>query len=162
VNISYKHLESFYGFLKEHESYFDIIAQPHISNWMELVKTENIYIYLLIDQDQEVQGVYMFRNTCTDIENVGTIINCFATIQNRTRTRTSNNDFVFGFNKSIQDLQRRHKKYQYVTIEDVADNHHILKKWKKEKTVDSVTPTAFFFYNFAYPPFRPNRTLLLY
>jgi hypothetical protein len=175
VQVNYKHMESFYDFMKENESKFDLVIQPHIGNMVELVKTGNIFIYMHIDESQEVTGLYFFRETCTQIvytkkDNTKTdeketssvtIVNCFASIMHKENPDVEL--FVDGFNKSLCHLQKTHPTYQYVTIEDCADNHRLLKSWNHsdDLRVDSVTPCAFFFYNFAYPSYASNRVLIL-
>jgi tRNA U34 5-carboxymethylaminomethyl modifying enzyme MnmG/GidA len=56
-----------YNFINETKYKWDIIIYPEISNIMELVSTNNLFIKMLV-VNGNIEAVYIFRKTCIYIE----------------------------------------------------------------------------------------------
>jgi hypothetical protein len=56
-----------YNFITENKDKWDIYIIPEISNLIELVKSNNIYIYMIMIE-KDIKAVYFFRRVCTSIK----------------------------------------------------------------------------------------------
>jgi len=136
---------------------WDITIYPEISNLMELVSTKNLFVKMLVI-DGNIEAVYIFRKTCTFIEKEKEIISCIASING---TKMSTRDFIKGFKVSLWSIIKDHKNFGYLTIEDISDNTCIINNISIRTHPLVVSPSAYFFYNFAYSPFKPERCLII-
>jgi hypothetical protein len=62
---------------------------------------------------------------------------------------------------SLIDKKKEKGKYSYLAIEDISDNNYIIENIKIKTHPLVISPTAYFFYNFAYNPFKSNRILII-
>lgn len=136
---------------------WDITIYPEISNLMELVSTKNLFVKMLVIEGN-IEAVYIFRKTCTFIEKEKDIISCIASING---TNMSTRDFIKGFKVSLWSIIKDHKNFGYLTIEDISDNTCIINNISIRTHPLVVSPSAYFFYNFAYSPFKSERCLII-
>jgi hypothetical protein len=136
---------------------WDIIIYPDISNLIELVKTNNLFIKMLV-VDGNIVAVYIFRKTCTFIEKDKEIISCICSINGSVLT---NDEFIKGFKMSLWSIIKEHNNFKYLTIEDISDNTVIINNICIKTHPIVVSPMAYFFYNFAYSPFKPEKCLII-
>jgi hypothetical protein len=133
---------------------FDIVINTELTNIIELIKTNNIFIYVII-LDDEILCCYFFRKTCTFIQKNQEVLSCFASINN-----TNNDVFINGFFISFLKIKDK-IKFGFAAIENISHNDiivdHLLTKQKPLIT----SPTAYFFYNFAYYTFKSKKVLLI-
>jgi hypothetical protein len=146
-----------YNFINEVKNNWDIIIYPEISNIIELVGSNNLFVKMLVINGNIV-AVYIFRKTCTFIEKEKEIISCIAAINGEVLTR---DDFVKGFNVSLWSIIKEHKNFNYVTIEDISDNECIINNICIKTHPIAISPMAYFFYNFAYSPFKSDKCLII-
>jgi hypothetical protein len=146
-----------YNFINEMKNNWDIMIYPEISNLMELVATNNLFVKMLVI-DGNIEAVYIFRKTCTFIEKEKEIISCIASINGTTMTTS---DFIKGFKVSLWSILKDHKNFGYLTIEDISDNTCIINNISIRTHPLVVSPSAYFFYNFAYSPFKPEKCLII-
>lgn len=137
---------------------WDIIIYPEISNLIELVTTNNIFIKMLV-LNGDIEGAYIFRKTCTYIEKNKEIISCIASIKGSILT----NLFIDGFKMSLWSLKNNEncKLVRYLTLEDVSDNKYIINNICLKTHPIVISPMAYFFYNFAYNPFKSEKCLII-
>jgi hypothetical protein len=149
----------FYNFLKEQniQDKFDILIYPELTNLIELINTENIFLKILIS-DGEILGAYLFRKTCTYITDKKEIVSCFASIKSPT---ISNDNFILGFKNCLWSIIKEHHNFGYITIEDISDNSLLIQDKNKKNHPLVVSPMAYFFYNFAYSPFESKKCLII-
>jgi GNAT superfamily N-acetyltransferase len=160
IEIGPKNMQHLIDFIKTQNPKFDIIVMPEISNILELIKTGNIYCYIIV-HDFEVLCAYFFRKSCAYMRKNVEILSCFASINATTKNR--NNDvFVQGFKVALWKIYKKHPGFQYAVIEDISDNNAIIKNIMLRTKPTVVSPTAYFFYNFAYPTFKPAKCLILH
>lgn len=136
---------------------FDIIIVPEISNIIELVATNNLFIKMLVI-DGDIKAIYIFRKTCTFIEKDKEIISCLASINGTELTR---DEFIDGFKVSLWTIIKDHNNFKYLTMEDVSDNKCIINNLCIKTHPIAVSPMAYFFYNFAYSPFKSERCVII-
>jgi hypothetical protein len=146
-----------YNFINETTNKWDILIWPEISNLIELVETKNLYIKMLV-VDGEIEAAYIFRKTCTFVKKGEEIISCVASING---TRLSNKEFIQGFKMALWTIIEKQQNFQYLAIEDVSDNSYIIDNLVIKTHPLAVSPTAYFFYNFAYSPFKSGKCLII-
>jgi len=146
-----------YNFINEVKKNWDIIIYPEISNIMELVATNNLFVKMLVI-DGNIEAVYIFRKTCTYIENEKEIISCITSINGSVLTRE---EFIKGFKISLWSIIKEHNNFKYLTIEDISDNTCIINNICIRTHPMVISPMAYFFYNFAYSPFKSEKCLII-
>lgn len=142
-------------FLRENVAQFDICILPEYSNILELINTGNIYIYYVLEED-EIQCVYFFRKTCIYIKEGAEALTCFASICLPEVTY-----FVQGFQNVIAEITKKHTSFQYAVIENISHNFSLCENLLEHNKPLIISPTAYFFYNFAYTPFQPGKCLII-
>jgi hypothetical protein len=148
-------------FLKLNYDNFDIVIIPEISNIIELIKSNNIFIYVIIYED-EIICAYFFRKTCTFIDKDLEVLTCFASIDNTKNNSKKNNSnvFIHGYKVIFWKIAEKHG-FGYAAIENVSHNDIIIQNLLLKTKPNVVSPTAYFFYNFAYNRFKPEKTLII-
>lgn len=148
-----------YNFLNENIYNWSVIIIPEMSNLLELIKTNNIYVKMLV-YNNEIEAFYIFKKTCTFIEKDKEIISCICSMNGNKLTKKQ---FIHGFKVSLWSLlyKETNKYFNYLTIENISDNHYIINNIKLKTIPVVVSPTAYFFYNFAYEPFDSTKVLII-
>jgi hypothetical protein len=148
-----------YNFINEltKEGKWDISVYPEISNLIELVSTKNLFVKMLVI-DGNIESVYIFRKTCTFIEKDKEILSCIASINGNVLTKK---EFINGFKVALWSIIKLHKKFKYLTVESISDNKYIIDNLSIKTHPFIVSPMAYFFYNFAYSPFKPEKCLII-
>jgi hypothetical protein len=146
-----------YNFINEMTIKWDITIYPEISNIMELVTTKNLYVKMLV-VNGNIEASYIFRKTCTFIEKEKEIISCIASIKG---TTLSESEFIQGFKVALWSIIKEHQNFKYLTVEDISDNTVIINNISIRTHPMVVSPSAYFFYNFAYSPFKPEKCLII-
>ena len=99
---------------------------------------------------------YFFKKTCTFIQEKREILSCFSSINN------SNYEiFTHGFKIIFWQLAKKYN-FGYCAIEAISHNNIIIGNLLLKTKASIISPTAFFFYNFAYPTFKPEKTFIIY
>jgi hypothetical protein len=156
VEIGTNTMQHLLDFIDGQAREFDILIQPGFANLTECIKTKNIFVYLLI-QNQVTLGAYFFRKTCTYIEPNCEVLSCFCSVTNS----SSNIYFVDGYKNAVDQLRRKYPQFQCAVIEGVSHNPCIIVELLKKYETFLISPTAYFFYNFAYPTFYPEKCLII-
>ena len=136
-------------------SKYDITIIPEMANLISLVQSKNMYIYLMLT-DMEIEAVYIFKKTCTNIEKGKEILSLIASINTIELTK-----FVQGFKNALWEILVNNPNYHYLAIEDTSDNRTIINNIKKKTAPIFTSPTAYFFYNYARSPFLSNKVLIV-
>ncbi len=171
IPVTTTNIRILYDFLQEEKGQNkkknkDIFILPSIGNLMECIRTDNIMAYMCLDGD-EALACYFFRDTQTFIEDK-LVISCFASLRSNLFCV---DDFVAGAqiawihllqnNKRDQTNKKgKRKEIGYISIENISDNGAFMDDMT-ESEVMAVSPTAYFFYNFAYSPFDAKRCFIL-
>ena len=160
LHASYKLLEInahnfnfLFDFIKNNNN-FGIVINTEVTNIIELIKTKNIFIYVIL-LDDEIICAYFYRKSCTFIEKNMEVLSCFASINN-----TDNNTFIQGFKISFWKIAAENF-FGFSAIEEISHNHIIIDNLKIKTAPLIVSPTAYFFYNFAYPTFSSDKVLII-
>ena len=154
------------------DNLYDIVVAPSVGNVIELVQTENIFIYMMIYED-EVVGAYFFKNSCVTIQQGDRALTCYASIYNRTASCIQHNKasraqwldhFVHCFKMALSAVLKKGDAkcpFKHCIIENIGSNSLIVDNLLLKNVPIAVSPTAYFFYNFAYPTFNPKNVLIL-
>ena len=159
LEINPQNFSSLYDFLKKTApKYFDIHIHTEITNIIELLKTKNLFIYVLMNNDvEEIKCAYFFRKSCVFIEKDLEVLTCIGSINDS----NSNNDFfTHGFKLSFWKIAEKNI-FGFAAIENISHNHLLIHNIMKKTKPVVISPTAYFFYNFAYPTFSSNKTWIL-
>jgi hypothetical protein len=154
VEINAQNFHFLYDFLIESYDKFDIIINTEITNIIELIKTKNIFVYVIIMNDIIICA-YFFRKSCVQIEKNMEVLTCFASIKN-----CDDNIFIQGYKISFWKIASENY-FGFAAIENISHNHIIVDNILLKTKPQIVSPTAYFFYNFAYPTFKAYNTLIL-
>ena len=151
-----------YNFINEQQKKWDITILPELSNLLKLIETKNIVVSMLLI-DGNIEALYIFKKTCTNIEANKEAISCIASMNG---TVLSNHEFIQGFKNALWDILDREAKrninhFGFLIVEDISDNHYIINNIKIKTHPMITSPTAYFFYNFAYNSFNNNRAFIV-
>jgi len=158
VAIQKTNLQLLFDFLKEQQEVgmFDLVATTSMTNLMELLQTNNVFIRAVVCHAQII-AAYFFRKSCVEIERGVEVLTCIASICD---TETDHDLFVAAFKLSFWEIAATHH-FGCCAVEEIAHNR-ILADNLRQKTPPFITsPTAYFFYNFAYPTFAANKVFIL-
>jgi len=136
---------------------WDITIIPEMTNLVSLVKSKNMYIYMLLT-DMEIEAVYIFKKTCTNIEKAKEMLVLIGSIKTTNQKLTK---FIQGFKNVLWEILLNNPNYHYLAIEDVSDNKYIIDNIKEKTHPTFESPTAYFFYNYARSPFDSNKALII-
>ena len=111
----------------------------------------------MVIQDQEIISAFFFRKTCTYITDGCEALCCFASI-NGSKNKTL---FIHSYKLALFQICKAHKSFKYAILENISDNNMIIENLLIKSTPVLVNPTAYFFYNFAYPTFNHERVFII-
>ena len=154
LEINQQNFRFLFDFIKKNNDQFDIVINTEITNIIDLIKTKNIFIYVII-LDDDIICAYFFRKSCTFIEKKMEVLSCFASI-----TNCDDNIFIQGFKISFWKIAAKNY-FGFSAIEEISHNSIIIENLKMKTSPLIISPTAYFFYNFAYPTFKSNKVLIL-
>jgi ribosomal protein S18 acetylase RimI-like enzyme len=154
VEVNPQNFHILYDFIKSKYHKFDIVINTEVTNIVELIKTKNIFINMII-VDDEIVAAYMFRKSCVQIEKNMEVLACFASISN-----VEDNIFIQGFKISFWKIAAENY-FGFCAIEDISDNNILINNIQLKTKPLVISPTAYFFYNFAYPTFKSNKVLII-
>ena len=83
------------------------------------------------------------------------VLSCFASI-----STTEDNIFIQGFKISFWKIAAENY-FGFCAIEDISDNNILINNIQLKTKPLVISPTAYFFYNFAYPTFKSNKVLII-
>jgi hypothetical protein len=146
-----------YNFINEQTNKWDIIIYPEMSNLIELITNNNIYIKLLL-VNQNIEAIYIFKKTCTYIEKNKELISLICSIQGTNITKT---EFINGFYISLFSIIQTNKQFTYLSVEDISHNIYIINDICKTVHPIAISPMAYFFYNFAYNSFHSSKCVII-
>jgi len=155
LEITEQNLHFLLDFIKINNAKFDIVINSDISNIIELIKTKNIFIYIILLND-EIISAYFYRKSCTFIEKGLEVLSCFASINNC----ESEDIFIHGFKISFWKIAEKNN-FGFAAIESISNNNIIINNLLLKTVPLIVSPTAYFFYNFAYSTFNPEKVLII-
>lgn len=156
VKITSINIHLLYNFIKEQNTIFDIVIVCEISNLIELINSKNIFVYMLLDED-EIVAAYFFRKTCIFVDTNLEVLSCFASINNH----SSVDVFVHGFKILFWKIAAENY-FGYCSIENISHNDFIINNLCLKTKTSVISPTAYFFYNFVYKTSPSNKVFIIH
>ncbi len=140
------------NFIKSKKNDFSLHICPDIHILLDLINSKNLIIYGYI-QNNQILSVYFFKDSAT-FYNQRKAIDCIASINN------SKDDMIFivGFSLILNLLR---KTFSYLLIENISHNYKIIENIIKKHSPYLVSPTAYYFYNFAMTPVKEDKALII-
>ena len=131
---------------------------PETANIVELIKTENIFIHMIVSAIKDkILAVYFLKKSNTFIERNKEVLSCFGSIQS---DECDDELFIQGFKIAFWNVANNHK-FGFAAIEYVSHNWKLINNISLKTKPEIVSPSAYFFYNFACLTFKPERTLII-
>jgi hypothetical protein len=155
LEISPQNFHKVYDFIKENNASFDIVINADIPNIIELIKTKNIFMNAIICDDNIICA-YFFRKSCVFIEKDMEVLSCIGSINNC----LDEDIFIQGFKISFWNIADKNN-FGFCAIENISHNNVIINNLIQKTHPIIVSPTAYFFYNFAYHSFKPEKVLII-
>lgn len=140
------------NFIKSIKGLFDLYVCPDINILIDLINSKNMIIYGII-QNGQILCVYFMRDSST-FYHQRKAIDCFASINNT----KDNTLFINGLSLILKQLK---DEYSYLLIENISHNYTIIENIIKKHNPYIVSPTAYYFYNFAITPVIEKRALII-
>ncbi len=153
LKITSENINLLINFLAVIKHRFQCYIITSLETLIELIKTNNLYIYVIL-HNNEIISAYFYKNSCVNYQNEK-CIECIATLNNSTNI----NYFINGFYCSFKILQ---SIYTNLIIENTSNSYPIIKQILNNHTPYSVTPTAYYFYNFAITPIKESNVCLIF
>lgn len=122
----------FFDFLKENRFSTSVIT----TNLVELIEKGTIHIYCL--RHTEIYSVYIFRDTRTNYDNLGSVLQLVGSVQ-----KTSSQLFIQGFINSIFKIIKKTPIYKILTIDSISDNYALMNLFSNIQNFQS----AYYLYN---------------
>jgi hypothetical protein len=154
LEVNQQNFRFLYDFIKTNSNQFDIIASVESTNIIELIKTKNIFVYVILC-DEEIISCYFFRKSCVQFQQGLEVLNCFASI-----CRCEKDIFIQGFKISFWKIAADNY-FGFAAIDGVSHNDIFINNIILKTKPTIITSTSYYFYNFAYPTFKPEKCLLL-
>jgi hypothetical protein len=156
LEISPQNFHKVYDFIKENNANFDIVISVDIPNIIELIKTKNIFMNAILCDDKIICA-YFFRKSCVFVEKDMEVLSCFGSINDG----LDEDIFIQGFKISFWNIADKNN-FGFCAIENISHNNVIINNLLIKTHPSVVSPTAYFFYNFAYYSFKHEKVLIIY
>ncbi len=144
----------FYNFLKETMNKWTMAIFPDMANFMELIQTNNLFLVMVMEE-HDILAAYVYRKTCTYISKGEECIDLIGSI----RGKMDIVDFQKCAKVGLYKILEKHIEFTYLIIEDISDNGYIIDD--NNSYPITVSPTAYYFYNFAHKTVDSHKILLL-
>jgi len=156
VEIGSTNMNRLFEFLVEQKSRFSIFGITDLANLEGLILSGVLYIYCLTKKS-EIYGVYIFRDTRTQYDDIGGMLQLCAGIMNT----TSSDLFTIGALHSVGTIIKKMPVYKVIMVDDMSDNVYcnmsgltlIMENW-----------SAYYLYNMVVPysPVRSSQVFILF
>lgn len=138
---------------------FDVIIYDNYSSLLETMSTKNIYIYFVICREtQKVMSLYGFKRSCVTIDRKD-LLTCYFSVKSPT---TTSDLFYYCFLDSVKKINASiSNPYKLIAMENITDNHLLVKEINKYCRPFVRSPTAYFLYNYVCIPVKSHRCVIL-
>lgn len=165
IEIGNLHLHLLIDFIHSHKNNFDCIIMPDLSNILNMIKSENIYIYGVLTENY-LTAIYVFKKPNLYYEKEEAI-ECIMSIDGFLNNNNNNNDiFIRGFNISLNKIKEK-LKISILLVENTSSNNKITHYLNnlfiiQQNNILFESPTAFFLYNYVSHSVPSEKILILY
>ncbi len=161
IEIGANQLTLFVNFIYLQSKNFDCIIMPDLSNILNMIKTENIYIYGVV-QNNNLNACYAFRRPSLFYDKEEAIECFFSLYSKNSDTLKDKNAYITGFNISLNKCKEK-LKTNILLIEDIGQSGNLVEYLRNNLlNVLFQSPTAFFLYNYACYTVQSKKALIFY
>jgi len=155
-------------FIHLQKNNFDCIIMPDLSNILNMIKSENIYIYGVLTENY-LSAIYVFRKPNLYYEKeeaIECIMSIDGFVNNNNINNNNNNGFITGFNISLNKIKEK-LKISILLVENTSSNNKITLYLNnlfilEKNNILFESPTAFFLYNYVSYSIPSEKLLILY
>ena len=159
IEIGENQLTLLLNFIYNQSKNYDCIIMPNISTILKMIKTENIYIYGILDLETNLLvAAYAFRRPKLFYDKEEAI-ECFFSLFDKNKMIREN--YIHGFFISLTKCKEK-LKTNILLIEDLAEASLLISYLTTELNVLFKSPTAFFLYNYACYTVPSSKALIFY
>ena len=157
VEVGKTNIHHLFDFFKDHNQvHFDLCIMTDLANILELINTRNIYMYMLI-KEEEVMAAYIFRNNCVSLKKGTECLSLSASVNACKNEQL----FAHGYKVALWKLHESNNAFKCAVIEEISDNYIISRNLLEKSKPILISPTAYYFYNFAYSTFDSKKVLIV-
>lgn len=155
LKVSSQNIHLLYAFMYNNKKdFFDIVIYPDMTNIIELLNNDIMFIYMLMRGD-DICSVYFFKDATT-LYNDKTTVECVASIN----AKQTHNFFVQGFYHVLENLHSSHH-FNNLHFEVLGHNTILYKLLSKANTPFIISNTALVLYNYKYKEVDAKRVCML-
>ena len=154
LEITPQNIHFFYSYLFSVKERFTAFIYPDMTNIIELLKQNCMYIYLILQNDK-IFCSYIFKNDTTTYKDDSTVM-CIASINEG----QSDQFFIQGFYHILEKLHKD-KGYNVLHLEELADNNKLNNLVMKGNTPFIINKSGWFLYNYMHPKILSNQCLII-
>ena len=162
IEIGPNQLTLFVNFIYSQSKNFDCIIMPDLANMLNMIKTENIYVYGVL-QNGILNAAYAFRRPSLFYDKEEAI-ECFFSLcaNNAKNANNANNAYITSFNISLNKCKEK-LKTTILLIEDIGQAGKLI-DYLRNKLLNVLfqSPTAFFLYNYVCYTVPSKKSLIFY
>lgn len=156
IEIGSTNMNLLLDFLVKQRTRFSIFSITDITNLEGMILSGVLYVYCLKKMD-EIYGVYIFRDTRTQYDDIGGMLQLCCSIMNTTSTDL----FTVGLLHSVGTIIKKMPVYKVIMMDEISDNMFIV--------MNGLTQimehwTAYYLYNMVVPysPVRSSQVFILF
>ena len=163
IEIGTSQLSLLLDFIHSQKNNFDCIIMPDVSNILNMIKSENIYIYGVLTENY-LTAIYVFRKPNLYYEKEEAI-ECIMSIDGFLKNN-DDDSFITGFNISLNKIKEK-LKISILLLENTSSNNKITHYLNnlfiiQKNNILFESPTAFFLYNYVSHSIPSDNILILY
>jgi len=144
-----------------------IFIYSSLANLNELIKTKNIFVTMVVN-GEKICGAYFFKKSCVEIETDLEVLTCYCSFYDEMTSSTlttsisgfSKDLFILGFKNSFWNCAYENY-FGFCAIEELSYNNIIINNIIQKTKPLIISPTAYYFYNFAYNTFPSENVFIL-
>ena len=153
IEINKQNIRLLTSFIETQNAKFDCFVLPDFSNLLSLISNKVYIIYGIIENREKDTSI-------KSIDYFGSIDNSDG--NSNSKNKKDNTIFLIGFNIALHKAIKKQKQIKLITIENISDNYIIINNLFLLNVIPKFTsPTAYFYYNYAKRPIRPEHALIL-
>ena len=168
IEIGTSQLSLLIDFIYSQKNNFDCIIMPDVSNILNMIKSENIYIYGVLTENY-LTAIYVFRKPNLYYEKeeaIECIMSIDGFLKNNNNNNNDDNSFIRGFNISLNKIKEK-LKISILLVENTSNNNKITHYLNnlfiiQKNNILFESPTAFFLYNYVSHSVPSEKILILY
>jgi hypothetical protein len=155
VRVQTQNTDLLHDFLRAGQQMFDVAITLEIGVLLNLLKTNQMYMYALKRGDQ-VFALYWFKNAHVK-SDLGDTLHFVASFRN-----TENEDlFRLGFSHSLREVLREFREYRMMMMDSIGHNGSVAELWTRTHDIIVETRCAYYLYNWGIPERMREQCLVI-